>query len=167
MSGKILPNAALQKGPDLFLPGSRTQRGFSGVGIHTFIYTKYPDANKNHLFLAPANIQHINLIHDNPGILTALFGKNLVSHLPEITYKAGGKTHYDFHAIRRISIEFNLFGRTGYFKNNKVFMFWQISDWQMAFKALSALECTDSDIVTVGYEEIGTVAAVRGLKCDG
>lgn len=163
MASKKIPEIALQKGPDLFFPGSRTQQTHRGMGLQTFIYTKYPDNQNNHLFVAPAGTSHISLIKDNPEVLKALFGDKLDQVMPEITEKINGKLELDVYAVRSKSIDDNIYGRTGYYGNHKVVMFWYVSDWSLAIKALNALNANDTDIVTVSDKELGTVASVKKL----
>lgn len=161
MNENKIPSLALQKGPDLFYPGSRTQKTHGGIGLKTFIYTKYPDSKGNRYFEAPASKQHIAMITENPDILKALFGDKLKKVMPDITYTVDGKERIDPYNVRALTIEDNIFGRTGYYGSHSVVMFWNVSNWNMALEALKHLNAKDTDLVTVGDEEIGTVSSVK------
>ena len=158
---KKIPSIALQKGPDLFYPGSRTQMTHRGVGSQTFIYTKYADPKGKRIFVAPASVSHVSLIEKNPDILKALFGPKLDNVMPEITEKINGKVTLDGYAIRSKTIDDNVYGRTGYYQGHKVVMFWYVKNWAMALEALDQLDVSDDDIITVGTSEVGSVASVK------
>lgn len=177
MSEPFLTPAELSRGPDLLRPGSSTAH--LGNGQTAFIYTKSEDPNGKRFFTAPASTGHEFMICEY-NVLQALFGPDLDKIMDAISscqdeYEQQGikyvptgnkKTYYDHGEIRRRSKDTNLYGRYGTVRGRSVLMLWHRNEgWEdMLDEVIKQLHVPNDSILTVGTEEIGTVANFKNQR---
>jgi hypothetical protein len=152
------PLSMLQQGPDV-IRGSGT----------AFLLTRYLDPDGHRWFTWDGKVGH-EQVTNSPGMLQALFGPKAAEITEEVVtrrpvyrrtprghYEETGETRevYDYHEIRRLAIQENLFGRYGTLGGRPVVMLWRApKGWRdMTRQVLQHLNAPPETVVVVGTQD--------------